>query len=75
MEIINLLLARNSRLQAKFNAFYSNSELNRQHLSEVLLSDKDILNLEKVDRVTDENGSVTLLNVLLKTLGVRLDKD
>lgn len=74
MELVNLLLGMNSKIQSKFNSFYSNNEINRRALSKKLVSDKNVLDIDKIDLIDKDNSSKTLLNVLFKTLGIRLKK-
>ena len=72
MELVNLLLTKNSKIQSKFNSFYSNNESSRKELNRVLLTFKNIYDLKKIESPNKTNGSKTLLNVLFKTISEKI---
>jgi DNA-directed RNA polymerase beta subunit len=74
MEIDNLLLTQDPDEVVRMASMYSSSEANRHELIEQLLTE-DILNLEEVelDDPTD-NHNREILDVYLKSLGLKLTK-
>ena len=75
MEFVNLLLTKDSSIQAKFNSFYSNNEINRKYFNKVLLESPNILSLKNVESPNNDNGSRKLLDVLFKSISVKLEKE
>ena len=72
MEFDNLLLTQNNEV-VKLASMYSASEENRQYMIEQLLTD-DILNMEETDLANEnDNHNRTILDVYLKSLGIRLE--
>ena len=72
MEFDNLLLTQNNEV-VKLASMYSASEENRQYMIEQLLTD-DILNMEEIDLANEnDNHNRTILDVYLKSLGIRLE--
>ena len=73
MELVNLLLTKKSDIQAKFNSFYANNEANRRSMTKSLLTE-DPLDIEKFEPKSTENSSKVLLDVLFKTLALKLKR-
>lgn len=72
MEFDNLLLTQNNEV-VKLASMYSASEENRQYMIEQLLTD-DILNMEEIDLANEnDNHNRAILDVYLKSLGIRLE--
>jgi len=72
MELVNLLLTKNSKVQSKFNSCYANNEMDRKILPKTLLTSKDVLNIDKIETADEDNSNKRLLDVLFKTVSIEL---
>ena len=72
MEVQNLLLTQGDEV-VKLISLYSSSEANRQYMIEQLLTE-DVLNMEEIELAQpNDNHNRRILDVYLKSLGVKLE--